>query len=149
MKTLKQYTLLAFILFASLTKAQTLNFTYDAGGNMVQRQLQIVPPLPPGGGARFGTPISANDSTQVAPPINFKLFPNPASKSVTMEGDLPEGMSEVKFVVMNSTGQIVKQGIYSGKTQQLDVSDLKSGVYLIDLQYSKKQRSTYRLIINN
>jgi hypothetical protein len=140
-------TCLAIVLNTGLT-AQTFNFTYDAGGNMIQRQLQITPPIAPPG-AKFGAPISKTDSTQVAPPLNFKLYPNPAQTYINLEGDLPEGITEAKVVVFTSTGQVVKEELYKGKLQQIDVSSLKNGLYVIDIQYSKTQRSTYRLIISN
>ncbi len=148
MKTLKLYILFTFSLLPLLTNAQTFNFTYDAGGNMIQRQLLITPPIAPPG-ARFGAPISTTDSTQVAPPLTFKVYPNPAQTYVNLEGDLPEGIKEAKVVLLTSTGQVVKEEVYKGKLQQLDVSGLKNGIYLIDIQYSKTQRSTYRLIISN
>lgn len=130
------------------TISQTLVFTYDAAGNMIKRQLQIVPPIPPGN-ARFGTPINPKDSSEVAPPLAFKVYPNPAQLMVTLDGELPKEVSEAKIRLLTTNGQVLKEDTYTGNFKQLDVSQFKNGSYLLEVQYSKKQRSTYHLIISN
>jgi hypothetical protein len=127
------------------TPAQTtIAFTYDAGGNMIQRQVQVVPPSP---NARFnGVKL---DSTEIMPPLDFKVYPNPAQTIVNIEGKLPENCPEAKLQLLNVNGQVLKTGVYTGQTKQQDVSDLKSGIYFLEIIYSKKQKSTYKLIVNN
>ncbi|MDI9340015.1 MAG: T9SS type A sorting domain-containing protein [Sediminibacterium sp.] len=129
-------------------QAQTIQFTYDAGGNMIQRQVQVMPPIPPGS-ARFGLPLSKTDSTEVTPPIDFKVYPNPATNAVTLDGTLPEGIREAKVRILTTNAQVLLEQVYAGGREQIDVSRLTNGLYLMEVQYSKKQKSTYRLVISH
>ncbi len=129
------------------TKAQTsIVFTYDAAGNMIQRKIQVIIPAP---GARFINPNNPQDSSEVAPPLNFKIYPNPAQNYVTIEGKLPENCNEAKVIISTSTGQLLKTTTYTGDTKTVDVSDLKNGIYLLEIIYSKKQKSTYKIVVTN
>ena len=143
MKKLLFLTLIAFC-FTNKTKAQTsVVFTYDAAGNMIERKIQVIIPIP---GARLSNPL---DSTEVPPPLNFKIYPNPAQNYVTIEGRLPENCDEAKVQVINSTGQLLKTTTYTGDTKTVDVSDLKNGIYVLEIIYSKKQKSTYKIVVTN
>ncbi len=66
-------------------------------------------------------------------PFKISIFPNPTTNSLVING---EQICEVQ--VHNSIGQIVKQ--FSNKTKNelvINVSDLKSGIYLISVFTSK------------
>ncbi len=133
-------------LHANLNAQTTIAFTYDAAGNMIQRQVLVIPPIP-NGGARFAN--TPKDSSEIAPPLNFKIYPNPAQTYVNIEGELPKEVSEAKWQLLSSTGQVLKTGTYNGTLQSVSVQDLKSGLYMLEILYNKKQRSTYKIVVSN
>ncbi len=145
MKKLKFLIALVFLTFIN-AKGQTnsIVFTYDIGGNMIQRQLQVIPPLPPGGN-RLSIP---KDSTEILPALNFKIFPNPTNQYINIEGELPKEFEEAKITLLNSEGKILKTETYNGQTKTMDVSDLKNGLYMLEVNYSKNKRSTYKIIVS-
>ncbi len=122
----------------------TFAFSYDAAGNVIQRQLQIMPPLPGGRLGKF-----EKDSIETIPPVSFKIYPNPAQTFVTIEGELPVNCTEAKVQLLNSNGQILKTTTYNSEIKTIDVSDLKNGMYLLEIIYNKKQKSTYKIIVTN
>ena len=148
MKQIK-FIIAIFLFFSLKTKSQTnVVFSYDNAGNIIQRQIQIMPPLP-GGGGRYINPDSSKDTNNITTPINFKIYPNPAQTYLTIEGNLPENTNEAKLQLLSNTGQVLKTNFYTGETKTVDVSDLKNGIYLLEIIYSKKQKSTYKIIITN
>lgn len=123
-------------------RAQTIVFSYDKGGNMIERKLQVM------AGARVGNFNSPIDSIQ-AETLSFKVFPNPTNTSITIEGQLPSDISEAKIHLLNVGGQVLKQDLYTGQSKSLNVQDLKSGIYFLELIYSQKKKSTYKIIVTN
>jgi hypothetical protein len=148
MKQVKFLITIALFFAGFATKAQTnsIVFTYDAAGNVIQRELQVLPPCPTCERFSFQTP---KDSTEVSPPLDFKIYPNPAQNIVTIEGKLPKDCQEARVQLINSTGQLLKTTTYTGNIKTIDVSDLKYGIYLLEIIYSKKQKSTYKIVVTN
>jgi len=63
--------------------------------------------------------------------IRLKVFPNPTEQSVTLEINTPiDGSTE--FVLMNALGIIVDQQVIAGKHTIIDLSNLPSGIYLLE-----------------
>lgn len=131
-----------FIVICGSLRAQTIVFSYDAGGNMIERKLQVIP------GGRLGNFGAPNDTTN-SEPINFKVFPNPTNTSITIAGELPPNIGEAKVYLLNVGGQVLKQDVYIGQSKSLNVQDLKSGIYFLELIYSQKKKSTYKIIVTN
>lgn len=65
----------------------------------------------------------------------FKLFPNPASKTIFLdyEGSQPE-----KIVLFNMTGKLLKE--YPPLSRQLDISDFPAGFYTLKISEKKENR---------
>lgn len=118
----------------------TIVYTYDEGGKMIQRKIQVMQ------GGRMGKFDNPKDSTRQR---EFKVFPNPTNQYLSIEGELPENSTSGEILLMNVSGQVMKKDIYSGQPKSLIVSDLKPGLYLLEIKYSKKQKSTYKIIISN
>lgn len=80
--------------------------------------------------------------------ISLNLYPNPANDMVMIQAEL-ENSSDVSIRLMNSIGQEVKT-IEINNAQSIqhsfDVSELPTGVYLVNLK-SDKSSTTKRLII--
>jgi hypothetical protein len=142
------YTGLCFLCIQFTSEAQTtVNFSYDNGGNMTLRNISITAPSP---SSKFVNPFSSvketNDSSNVIP---FKIYPTPAKDFVNIEGELPANTESAQIFLFNSTGQLVKKDSYSGSLKTLNVGDLKSGLYYLEVNYSRNQSSNYKIIITN
>ncbi len=76
---------------------------------------------------------------------NFKLYPNPAKNSLTIE--LSNAIQQLSFSIYNLEGQRVLTSNLSSETlQQIDISSLKSGLYFVTLS-SGKVKTTKKLVV--
>jgi hypothetical protein len=90
--------------------------------------------------------ITASKLHQMQANNGFQLFPNPASKNVTLEYNLNE-TSEVQIIINKLNGsssqmalnhELQPQGNYQ---KCIDVSGLKEGIYLVSLSAGKTQQA--------
>jgi len=72
------------------------------------------------------------------------LYPNPASEAVTLE--LPNTIGAVDVRIINALGQEVLFISQVASRQQLDVQQLNSGVYFVNIQSDHHER-TLRLVV--
>lgn len=63
--------------------------------------------------------------------IDFKVYPNPAIDYVDIE--ISEIVENLEFQLINTKGQIIKSGQMYNLTEQINVSDLENGLYIIRL----------------
>ena len=117
----------------------SIAFSYDKKGRMTQRKLQVMV------GGRIGNFDQKKDSAQRP----FKVFPNPTNTSVNIEGPLPEHIDQGEVVLLNMSGQVLKTDKYTGQSKNLMVSDLNPGIYILEIRYSKDEKSVYKIIVNN
>jgi hypothetical protein len=61
---------------------------------------------------------------------DFSVYPNPASNQLTIENGLE---LEMQISIMNIEGKIVYTNEFSGTSSTIDVSNLKAGIYLIQI----------------
>lgn len=134
------YVTIAF-LFLQIVNAQTINFTYDNGGNLIKRDIQIIPIS----NSRFANP---KDSDQIKQ-IDFKIYPNPTNDFLSIEGQLEDGSKTAGVFLRNSNGMLVKKDNYEGQLKKIPVSDLASGIYFLEIRYEKKKSSNYKIVITN
>jgi hypothetical protein len=73
-------------------------------------------------------PLSVPENTS----LSFKLFPNPASEILNIN----HSYSEVTYNLFSIDGKIIKSG--NLENQQINISDLQSGVYLLQLNTEGK-----------
>jgi hypothetical protein len=134
----------AFVFFALFSmqifaQENKLAFSYDAGGNMIERKVQVMI------GGRIGNFNEPKDSMQ----LEFKVFPNPTNQFINIEGELPEGTASGELFLRTVNGQIVKRDIYKGQAKTIPVLGLNPGLYLLEIWYSKDRKSDYKIIISN
>ncbi|HKJ79408.1 MAG TPA: carbohydrate-binding protein, partial [Prolixibacteraceae bacterium] len=79
----------------------------------------------------------------------LKIYPNPATESITIQRPESFQGKPVNVKIFNQLGQVVKIGKYTGSAViQISVSDLKRGVYFIELKDGNKPTLISKLIIN-
>jgi hypothetical protein len=61
------------------------------------------------------------------------IYPNPASAEIYIRAE-----AEESFVIFNSRGEKMKEGLITGNNHRVDVNDLASGIYFILLKQDNK-----------
>lgn len=75
---------------------------------------------------------------------NYKIYPNPASTDyVTVD---MYGVEKATFNVVNTMGQVVTQGALTQRSNRIDISEINSGMYMINL-YDGQKTVTKKVII--
>ena len=137
------YTLVVTVFFLPVNlnaQTNTVAFNYDDGGNMIERKVQVFP------GFRIA---GAFQKDRIFNQVTFNIFPNPTNDYLNIEGELPENITEAGVSLLNISGQVLRTDVYNGQSKQLIVSDLRQGLYLLEIKYSKDEKSTYKIIITN
>ncbi len=78
----------------------------------------------------------------IAETINMNIYPNPTSSFINIESY----NNIQKVEIYNTTGQIIQSFSINNSLAKLDVSNLKSGIYLIKVRH-EKGINTYRVVI--
>ncbi len=140
MKKIYSFAATAMLLLATHAgRAQTLVYTYGKNGGVTQRSVK-------GNALRMMSPFKKDSLPKQ---LDFNVYPNPATGYITIEGTLPDNVTQAKVSVVNLGGQVLKTDTYTGQPKTLSVSDLKPGAYLLEFAYSKDRKSTYKIIITN
>lgn len=58
----------------------------------------------------------------------FKMFPNPAKESITIEGEIG-----AKYILMNAQGKVCFEGVLIQTIKEIQVSHLKPGIYVMQM----------------
>jgi hypothetical protein len=78
---------------------------------------------------------------------NFKLFPNPTNKFITIENSNPTG-KKYKISIADQLGKVVKEVKYEDSSEYtLSVTDLEDGIYFISIQNNKKQLLNQKIVV--
>ncbi|WP_157580638.1 Ig-like domain-containing protein [Segetibacter koreensis] len=77
--------------------------------------------------------IAGNNASKT---INFKLFPNPATDVINLSFDEIQSQQQATLTIQNIGGSILKSYpvVVSGKTLQVDISSLNTGMFIITLK---------------
>lgn len=77
----------------------------------------------------------------------IKLYPNPANQYINIAAPQNDALHSLK--IYDSSGKLIKTVAFKNltTTQQLDISNLASGVYFINIQTAQRQE-TKKIIIN-
>ncbi len=75
---------------------------------------------------------------------NFKIFPNPASTMISIES--PKSNMEYNINIYNSTGSLVNRVQTLQGTKEINISNLSSGIYFVEILY-KNKRKMEKLIV--
>ena len=133
--------LLSLFGISDLNAQNTIAFSYNSGGGMTERKLQVTPQQ----GARLNRQTVPEDSAFV----NFKVYPNPTNVDLNIEGPMPSDVKEGKITILNATGQFIKSDVYSGRSKTISVADLSKGIYIMEIKFSEKDRKSYKIIVSN
>lgn len=82
----------------------------------------------------FNCNILTSINSYIAPKV--KIFPNPTSDFINVEF---KQFFKGKITLSSVTGQIILTSIFSGIDYQIDIRELTSGIYLLNLESEKGQ----------
>lgn len=96
--------------------------------------------------AYFGACLSASLSENIPENILFSAFPNPASGLVSIKHNL---QADGQLMITDITGKVVKNQriVPGGGITQVDISDLRPGVYVYSLQSGNKRIISKKLVV--
>ncbi len=76
---------------------------------------------------------SLTNSPIIQAKINFDIFPDPASEYVFIRTD---NVKPVMIELYDLNGSLITQQIMTDKTYQLNLAEVKCGMYLLKLTYN-------------
>jgi len=79
--------------------------------------------------------------------LNCKIYPNPAQDQITIK--IEDQDIKVRFQIINSGGQIVVNGQLNESVEQIDISELTNGIYILNLTTVDNLRSSGQQFIKN
>jgi len=88
----------------------------------------------------YSLAVSENLGTDHFAKNNFKVYPNPTTGISTIQSDL-----EIENVIIyNQVGQVIS----NQKNTQIDLSNVVSGIYIIQISFENGQKATKKIIKN-
>jgi hypothetical protein len=120
--------------YASAFSQNTIKFAYDKAGNITQRYIQV-------------TTLRLPDTAPKDSVLTFKIYPNPTSDQIFIDGPLKDNVKEAEVLLYNISGSVLKQDVYYGTKKAYQLKGLTTGIYFLEIKYSKKESSTYRILI--
>lgn len=130
--------LLALLSLGIATQAQTVSFTYDNAGGVTSR---VTKKTAPNVQSLSNADIDTSDKLKVKVPSYPKL-----GNELTIECtfSIPD-VSKVSYVLSNTFGQLYLRGTLSEGINQVNTSQLPSGIYLLKVDDGESSKS-FRLI---
>ncbi|MDR1372299.1 MAG: T9SS type A sorting domain-containing protein [Dysgonamonadaceae bacterium] len=128
-----------------ISKLQSINFSYDATGNLTNRIINLQ-----SGNASFGAAAreaSVETFIDIIDKQEVKIYPNPTKGQIRVEiTSLPDG-SEGCIVIYDSAGKIVAQQQTIASDNSLDISQNTDGIYIMRIRIGEEE-STWKIIKN-
>lgn len=125
--------------FSATAQTNKIVFSYDNSGKVIERKLTVV--------LQQRVELNQKKDSLVKNPI--RVYPNPASDAVTIEGDLPPDVEKARIKLYDESGRTLRETTYSGKSTQIDVHSLSPGIYFLDCTLKKNDRTTFKIIKSN
>lgn len=150
----KQLLLLAFILGACFAQAQQnfikLEYTYDANGNRISRDKQLVLHKSSDNGntnSNQGNTLKQQENKESvsANLSSYQVFPNPSTGIFTLKIDASSIPQNSNVEVYDKMGKLIFKRPLTSLNTQLDLSTVSDGVYELRILTST-QTLLYKLI---
>jgi putative heme degradation protein len=130
---------LGIILIGAPLIAQTdsiteVNFIYDAAGNRTKRENTYYV-------AVFKSAMITDTEEEITPEEGLMVYPNPVSHTIFVILN-QEAMDQQQrsITIYDNLGKIVKQVLAPQETNQIDVSSLSNGTYILKLTFGNKHK---------
>ena len=81
---------------------------------------------------------------------NFDVIPNPASDEVLVSLNLEDSTDDMKITIVDITGRLIQERSLTNQNlrirEQMDISELESGIYLVNVIFNNRDVITKKLI---
>ena len=81
--------------------------------------------------------FTVSTSAELISAVGFKLFPNPATSSITVEIDNAAFGAEIKIICIS--GREVMRATLYNQSKKIDISELERGMYIMQVKNNGKQ----------
>ena len=118
---------------------QALQLAYDDTGNRYLRHIITIGQAPP-------PPDYKTDSTAIGNALfeaSLKVFPNPVVADLNITSSVE--IENATLFLYNTTGQLVYQQTYNGFAEQIQMSGLPAGNYILHLR-NEEEDYTWQII---
>lgn len=148
-------TILTLLLFGTFFMCQAqdkIKFTYDPlTGNQLTRELCLNCPPSSSKPAREIKEIEAltnADLDKFSPEDVISYYPNPVKEELYLKWELIDDNTVSSVQVFSITGQVLKNYNALDRTNNVNIpfQELSSGIYLVQLNYSKGEPKTIKII---
>lgn len=129
--------------FAQTDSITEINFSYDDAGNRVAREIVYYE-----GGLKSAEVTLDEEIEEIEEEKGLNVFPNPVNHSlyVTLNKEAVDEENRMIIVFDNLGRQVIQTTAYQ-EINQIDVSSLANGTYILKLIYGRKQKEW--IIIKN
>lgn len=123
-----------------------VTFNYDANGNRITRSISIRRVVENGKDIESDSQMQV-EAIDIFANTKVSIFPNPTKNKVYLfvESDEEEHMLQMRLA--NSVGIVIQEKYLKGDTETIDLSNLSSGVYLLQLTIATEAR-VWKIIKN-
>ncbi len=90
-------------------------------------------------------PLGAGVGIDDKEKIMFSVFPNPAKEYILLS--FPKIVT-AKLRILDASGKLVKSSNFSGDQKRINIDDLESGLYFIEIQ-SEAGHQVKKLVVGN
>ena len=149
---MKKYTLLLFLGFSLLTKAQDnkIIFDYDAAGNQITREL-CLSCNKAGYKTKDTKEIAAlkeEDLQKFSPEDFISYYPNPVKEELYLKWELAESKVVATIYLYALNGQVLKTYHNLEKASNLNIPffNYPEGTYLVVLVYNDGEQKTIKIV---
>jgi hypothetical protein len=98
--------------------------------------------------AELGDSLPAIGLFEPSPTLQFELFPNPAQNFQSVSLRFPKDVSG-EIVLTDILGRTHHRIVFKGKTSELAIDGIQSGMYFVNVFVKGKKYETKKLIIRN
>jgi hypothetical protein len=146
----KTFTLSVFQFVIKLMIAQSITYEYDDLGRLMvvktskHQQEFFFDDL----GNRTSHQVVVNDSLTIIKEVSAfdaVVFPNPVNNELTITLHEP---TTGNITLRSMDGKVVLQDVFNGEQKTLDVSNLTSGIYLLELKLSNGDHIVKKIVKN-
>ena len=78
--------------------------------------------------------------------ISLKIFPIPAGSYFIVESDGQTPMRQITLFDLKGTEILKKTGLSEGDSEQIEVGQLRTGVYFVQILFENGQKSSIKLV---
>lgn len=93
---------------------------------------------------QLGSTITSNEE-EIKPAQSLKIYPNPAQRNINVEIENPD-FSASKYQIMDGKGSIKLEGKLTNGHKQIDIRNLKEGLYFLQIIGDNK-RMIHKLLV--